>query len=97
MKSAKDKADELVNFYYNEIQKQCTPKIGGNMYGLAITFTIKHCEEIIGFIDSQMQGWLDWDMKSYFEEVKKHSMDLNPQQSEATLYHSFYYDINEIK
>jgi hypothetical protein len=77
MKSAKDKADELVKFYYDEIQKQCMSKIGGNMYGLAITLTIKHCEEMIEFIDSQMKGWLDWDMKSYFEEVKNYANDNN--------------------
>ena len=43
------------------------------MYELAITFTIKHCEEMIQFIDSQTHHPF---MKSYFEEVKKHSMDL---------------------
>jgi hypothetical protein len=73
MKSAKDKAEELINFHYNEIKKQCSSKIGANMYELAITFTIKHCEEMIQFIDSQTHHPF---MKSYFEEVKKHSMDL---------------------
>jgi hypothetical protein len=80
MKSAKDKAEELINFHYNEIKKQCSSKIGANMYELAITFTIKHCEEMIQFIDSEMKGWLDWDLKSYFEEVKKHSIELKPQK-----------------
>jgi hypothetical protein len=80
--TAKQKSEELVNYYFNEIQKQCMAKIGGNMYDLAITFSVKHCEEMIEFIDSQMKGWLDWDLKSYFEEVIKHSISLKPQKIE---------------
>jgi hypothetical protein len=78
--TAKQKSEELVNFYYNEIKNQCSSKIGGNMYELAITFTIKHCEEMIAFIDSKMKGWLDCDMKLYFEEVIKHSIALKSQK-----------------
>lgn len=28
-------------------------------------------DEVVAFIDEHMQGWLDWDWKSYWEQVKK--------------------------
>jgi len=27
-------------------------------------------DEVVAFIDEHMQGWLDWDWKSYWEQVK---------------------------
>ena len=27
-------------------------------------------DEVVAFIDENMQGWLDWDWKSYWEQVK---------------------------
>jgi hypothetical protein len=78
MKSSFAKADELVNYYYDEIQNQCVLSRYNILpcaeaRALAINFTIKHCDEMIEFIDSEMKGWLDWDMKSYFEDVKKYA------------------------
>lgn len=28
-------------------------------------------DEVVAFIDIHMQGWLDWDWKAYWDEVKK--------------------------
>ena len=27
-------------------------------------------DEVVAFIDEHMQGWLDWDWKAYWEQVK---------------------------
>lgn len=32
---------------------------------------IKHCDNMLDFIDSKMQGWLDSDLKGYYENVKE--------------------------
>jgi hypothetical protein len=80
LKPAKDKAIELMNLYYDSIRKECISKPNGNIFELAQKFTENHCDEMISFIDSEMQGWLDWDMKAYFEEVKKHSKSLIPKE-----------------
>lgn len=31
----------------------------------------KHCDRMIDFVDNEMQGWLDTDIKSYYQNVKK--------------------------
>lgn len=80
LKPARDKAYELMNFYYDEVRKQCISKPHGNIFELAMILTNKHCDEMIAFIDSEMQGWLDWDMKAYFEEVKNHAKELVPKE-----------------
>ena len=69
-----------MNYYYDEVRKQCISKPSGNIFELALSFTRKHCDEMISFIDSEMQGWLDWDMKAYFEEVKNHAESLIPKE-----------------
>jgi len=70
---ARDKAHQLMNYYYSEIQNECISKPHGDMFKLALKLTKNHCDEIISFIDSEMQGFLDWDMKAYYEEVKTHA------------------------
>ena len=30
-----------------------------------------HCDRMIDFIDNQMQGWLDADLKAFYENLKK--------------------------
>lgn len=80
LKPARDKAHELMNFYFDEVRKQCISKPHGSIFELAMILTNKHCDEMIAFIDSEMQGWLDWDMKAYFEEVKNHAKELVPKE-----------------
>ncbi len=32
---------------------------------------LKHCDNMLDFIDSKMQGWLDSDIKGHCEQVKE--------------------------
>ncbi len=32
---------------------------------------LKHCDNMLDFIDSKMQGWLDSDIKGHYEQVKE--------------------------
>ena len=60
--TAKEKAKELVDKYYifNHI---------GNKH--AVKCALIAVDEILIFIDKQMQGWLDADIVSYWQEVKQ--------------------------
>lgn len=73
---AKQKAGELMDFYFQKVRKHCIEKPSGSFMQLAYELTEKYCDEMIAFIDHEMQGWMDWDMKSYFEEVKNHAKEL---------------------
>lgn len=69
LKPAKEKCYELMNFYYEEAKKHCISKPEKSILDLAISLTKHHCNEMISFIDSEMKGWLDWDMKAYYEQI----------------------------
>ena len=62
---------ELMAYYITEINKECIERPEGNKIRLAANLTIKHADEMILFVDDQMKGWLDWDMKAHFELVKE--------------------------
>ena len=64
-------ANELINYYYEEIKKECISRPEGNILKLAAKFSIKHADEMIEFVDDQMKGWLDWDIKLHYELVKE--------------------------
>ena len=32
---------------------------------------LKHCDNMLDFIDLKMQGWLDSDIKGHYEQVKE--------------------------
>jgi len=32
---------------------------------------LKHCDNMLDFIDFKMQGWLDSDIKGHYEQVKE--------------------------
>ena len=64
-------ANSLIHYYYEEIKKECIARPDGNILRLAAKLTIKHADEMINFVDDQMKGWLDWDMKLHYELVKE--------------------------
>lgn len=71
---ANEIADKLITEYYDLIREECmaNPNVNGGVHKLAAKLTIKHCDDMIQFIDTQMQGFLDWDMKAHYESVKQY-------------------------
>lgn len=67
----KELANELMGYYYEQIKKECIARPEGNIMRLSANLTIKHADEMILFVEDQMKGWLDWDMKAHFELVKE--------------------------
>jgi hypothetical protein len=65
-------ANELIEYYYEEIKKECIARPEGDILRLAAKLTIKHADEMIYFIEDQMKGWIDWDMKQHYELVKEY-------------------------
>lgn len=67
----KELANDLMEYYYKEIQKECIARPEGSVFRLAANLTIKHADEMIQFVDDQMKGWMDWDIKNHYELVKE--------------------------
>jgi hypothetical protein len=67
MKNSEDTALELFNFYRESLESCCDDC----SKELAKTFAQDHCDRMIAFIDTQMQGWLDTDMIVFWKSVKQ--------------------------
>lgn len=65
------KAKKLYFDYVHIIRSSGTKDDFSISSDLAKKMVEKHCDDMIEFIDSEMKGWLDWDMKSYYEKIKQ--------------------------
>jgi hypothetical protein len=68
MKNTETTALELLNFYQTNIEALYDQS---HSRELAKVFAMDHCDRMIQFIDSQMQGWCDTDLISMWKTVKQ--------------------------
>ncbi len=73
----KQKAQELVSLFRSKIYEgvitnaDVNPQREKARDEKAKSVAILHCDQLLNEIDERFQGFLDWDVKAYYERVKK--------------------------